>query len=138
MRGDANCTFKRGCFPRPTFAVNLKALETMVTLPKNLLARVAQEKGILPSGPGRTFLKPGRNLSYIPSSKRNRMKDAPNTVFVRCLYLSKEDLDGKTKEVLQKACKQILRTCKENTTFSALTIWHKILFLWPCSREEKK
>ena len=89
MRGDVNCTFEKGCFPRPAFAVNLKVLEMMVTLPKNLSARTAQEKGILPSGPGRTFLKPGRNLSYIPSSKRDRMKDAPNTVYDVCTYQRK-------------------------------------------------
>ena len=38
------------------------------------------------------------------------MRDAPNTVFVRCLYVSKEAVDEDTQELLQKSCKQIIGT----------------------------
>ena len=110
MRDDINCTFKKGDVARPAYAIYLKALGSLVTLPKDLSARVAQDKHILSSGPPRTFLKPGKDMSFIPSAKSDRVRDAPNTVFVRCLYVSKEAVDEDTQELLQKSCKQIIGT----------------------------
>ena len=92
------------------YAIYLKALGSLVMLPKDLSARVAQDKHILSSGPPRTFLKPGKDMSFIPSVKSDRVRDAPNTVFVRCLYVSKEAVDEDTQELLQKSCKQIIGT----------------------------
>ena len=91
MRDDVNCTFEQalGCFPRPAFAVYLKGLESVATLPKDISARIAQEKGILPSGSPRIFLKADKDMTFIPSTKADRLRDAPNTVFARCLYLSR-------------------------------------------------
>ena len=110
LRDDINCTFKKGDVARPAYAIYLKALGSLVTLPKDLSARVAQDKHILSSGPPRTFLKPGKDMSFIPSAKSDRVRDAPNTVFVRCLYVSKEAVDEDTQELLQKSCKQIIGT----------------------------
>ena len=110
LRDDINCTFKKGDVARPAYAIYLKALESLVTLPKDLSARVAQDKHILSSGPPRTFLKPGKDMTFIPSAKSDRVRDAPNTVFVRCLYVSKEKVDEDTQELLQKSCKQIIGT----------------------------
>ena len=86
LRGDLNCTFEQGCGPKPAFAVYLKGLESVVALPKDMSTRIAHEKGVLPCGPPRTFLKAGENKTSIPSKKADRLKDAPHTVFARCLY----------------------------------------------------
>ena len=107
LRDDINCTFQEGSTPKPAFAVFLKRLEVIITkLPNNFHARIAQGKNVLIAGPPRTFLKPGMDLSYIPSTKADRFKNAPNTVFSRCLYISKEALDPTTRTFLEVACKQ--------------------------------
>lgn len=106
LRDDIKCTFQEGSTPKPAFAVFLKGLNVITKLPNNFHARVTQGKIVLTTGPPRTFLKPGMDLSYIPSTKADRFKNAPNTVFSRCLYISKNALDPTTRTFLEVACKQ--------------------------------
>ena len=107
LRDDIKCTFQEGSSPKPAFAVFLKGLEAVISkLPKNFHARVAQGKDLLPAGPPRTFLKPRKDMAYIPSTKADRSKHAPNTVFARCMYISKEAVHPTTRKSLEMACKQ--------------------------------
>ena len=87
LRGDLHCTFTPGASPKPAYAVFLKALGEVVSLSCDITARVSHQPGIIVSGSPRTFLKSDADLSYIPSGRLDRRKDAPYTVFARALYI---------------------------------------------------
>ncbi len=101
LRGDLKFEFHPGQ-PEPAFAVNLKALECIVSVPRNLAQRLANQPDVVYSKTARTFLRPKSQLTYVPGGRSDRKKGAPNTVYTRAFFIAKRALSTANKEALDR------------------------------------
>lgn len=108
MRGDSKHKFAADSESSDAYAINLRVLQAKAVVPPTLVTSLRLLPYITVSGPHRTFLKEGKNLNHIPSGRVDRKKDAPNTVFVRALYLKKSTLADEDRKVLDRGTQKLL------------------------------
>lgn len=102
LRGDSKHKFAADSELSDAYAVNLRVLQAKVVVPPSLVSNLKLLPYVTVSGPHRTFLKEEKNLDYIPSGRDARKKNAPNTIFVRAMYLKKSTLANEDQKLLDQ------------------------------------